>query len=221
MESNHVPLDTLSVEFAVLPPHSQVLLFPNPLVVLQLAVHLPLNVLPLLHARAGLQCPASLSRSHFLLLSAGECPHQCLSQRHNATDWQTHSVYIQMFTSVYRYMRLVCKTTWYSDLLIQLLDTVIHYVADGCCSECPTMSYRPTCFIYLYLGWSISILRWQWLHPEINSTVYLTRFTTRPWPKVVLLSTASKVAGILGKATLKPLPPAWNTVWAKHSLQRS
>ena len=92
MESNHVPLDTLSVEFAVLPPHSQVLLFPNPLVVLKLAVHLPLNVLPLLRARAGLQCPASLSQSHFLLLSVDECPHKCLGQRHNATDWQTHSV---------------------------------------------------------------------------------------------------------------------------------
>ena len=152
MESNHVPLDTLSVEFAVLPPHSQVLLFPNPLVVQQLAVHLPLNVLPLLSARAGLQCPASLSRSHFLLLSAGECPHQCLSQRHNATDWQTHSVYTAVY-SVYRYMRLACKTKLYSDLLIQLLDTVIHYVADGCCSECPTMSY----LLYLSLSWVIYI----------------------------------------------------------------
>ena len=152
MESNHVPLDTLSVEFAVLPPHSQVLLFPNPLVVLQLAVHLPLNVLPLLRARAGLQCPASLSRSHFLLLSAGECPHQCLSQRHNATDWQTHCVYTNV-KSVYRYMRLACKTKWYSDLLIQLLDTVIHYVSDGCCSECPTMSY----LLYLSLSWVIYI----------------------------------------------------------------
>ena len=63
---------------------------------------------------------------------------QSKTQCHGLTDSQC--VYTDVY-SVYRYMRLACKTKWYSDLLIQLLDTVIHYVADGCCSECPTMSY--------------------------------------------------------------------------------
>ena len=205
MESNHVPLDTLSVEFAVLPPHSQVLLFPNPLVVLKLAVHLPLNVLPLLRARAGLQCPASLSQSHFLLLSVDECPHQCLSQRHNATDWQSHSVNTSMNTVYNRTCDYHAKeegilTFWSNCLIVSY--TVLLIVVGVYYHVLP-----PVFILILYLG--LSILHWQSL------------FKSRPGPTLVLLSTASKVAGISGKATLKSLPPAWNTVWAKHSLQRS
>ena len=147
MESNHVPLDTLSVEFAVLPPHSQVLLFPNPLVVLKLAVHLPLNVLPLLTCSgwASVSCvlePESLSASVSWRMSS-QVP-QSKTQCHGLTDSQCeYGVWPGRPD-----MRLPCKSRRYSYIMIQLLDSVIHYVADCCCSECATMSYL------LSLSWS-------------------------------------------------------------------
>ena len=149
MESNHVPLDTLSVEFAVLPPHSQVLLFPNPLVVLKLAVHLPLNVLPLLYARAGLQCPSSLSQSHFLLLSVDKCPHQCLSQRHNATDWQTHSVNtVYDRTCDYHAKEEGILTFWSKCLIVSY--TVLLIVVARSVLPCPT-----SCIYLDLISWVI------------------------------------------------------------------